>query len=103
MKFVHCVKARVLDCQDICGDLKNKIVLDIGCNDGSLLSIFAEFGSKTYGIEPTDAAKDALSKNEHTIINDFFSEESAEKWVNRWDYFDDPKSVENEGIIYEEE
>ena|SRR6478672_683202 len=41
------------------GTLESKRALDIGCNDGSLLSIFRERGATTFGIEPTDAADDA--------------------------------------------
>ena len=41
------------------GRSRGSRLLDIGCNDGSLLSFFARHGAKTYGIEPTDAAQDA--------------------------------------------
>ena len=41
------------------GNCQGMKVLDIGCNDGSLLSIFKNLGAKTYGVEPTDAYKDA--------------------------------------------
>ncbi len=44
------------------GSLAGKTVLDIGCNDGSLLSIFKEHGANTAGIEPTGAAADAKSR-----------------------------------------
>jgi SAM-dependent methyltransferase len=65
------------------GSLDSKIVLDIGCNDGSLLSFFAERGAKTFGIEPTDAAADAAGRG-HTVINDFFSEQVAEQFVGKY-------------------
>ena len=39
--------------------LKNKNILDIGCNDGSLLNLFKKHKANTIGVEPTDAAKDA--------------------------------------------
>lgn len=61
--------------------LKDKKVLDIGCNDGSLLDIFSLNGAITFGIEPTDAFQDAVIKG-HKGFNDFFSAESAEKFVN---------------------
>jgi SAM-dependent methyltransferase len=57
--------------------LKNKKVLDIGCNDGSLLSFFKEKGCETIGIEPTDAHLDAKN-NGHVVYNAFFSVEAAE-------------------------
>ena len=43
-------------------DLKDLKVIDIGCNDGSLLSIFKKRGAYTIGIEPTGAAKEAKKK-----------------------------------------
>lgn len=64
--------------QEVFGSLVGKKVIDIGCNDGSLLDFFRENGAKTIGIEPTDAYKDAVSKG-HTIYNEFFSTEVAKK------------------------
>jgi SAM-dependent methyltransferase len=58
------------------GPVAGRKVLDIGCNDGSLLSIFREKAAITYGIEPTDAASDAI-KNGHTVINEFFDDALA--------------------------
>ncbi len=67
------------------GSLKNKKVLDIGCNDGSLLSFFKKKGAKTFGIEPTDAYKDA---NEHEVTNNFFSEIVAKDFVKKFGKID---------------
>ena len=39
--------------------LNNKNIVDIGCNDGSLLNLFKKNKANTIGIEPTDASKDA--------------------------------------------
>ena len=64
--------------QNILGSISNKVVLDIGCNDGTLLDIFAEKGAITYGIEPTDAYKDAIGRK-HTIYNNYFDKESSER------------------------
>ena len=57
--------------QKIRGSLKNKVVLDVGCNDGSLLDIFKKKGCKTYGIEPTNAFQEAKKKG-HIIYNKYF-------------------------------
>lgn len=54
------------------GPLKGKKVLDIGCNDGSLLDFFEAAGAVTIGIEPTDAFLDAQSKR-HKIYHDYLS------------------------------
>ena len=55
--------------------LVGKTVLDIGCNDGSLLSFFKEKGCETIGVEPTGAARDS----KHLTINTFFDAEAVEK------------------------
>jgi hypothetical protein len=64
------------------GELKGRLVLDIGCNDGSLLSFFRERGASTYGIEPTGAARDAAERG-HTVVEDFFGEEVATSFRDR--------------------
>ena len=49
-------------------NLKNRTVLDIGCNDGSLLDIFKKKGAVTFGIEPTNAYLEAEKKG-HKVYN----------------------------------
>ncbi len=70
-------------CEDKYGNLSDKKILDIGCNDGSLLSFFKKKLAKTYGIEPTHAYKEAI-KSGHSIINDFFCEEVAINFVKKF-------------------
>jgi C-methyltransferase C-terminal domain/Methyltransferase domain len=67
-------------CEVELGQLKRKMVLDIGCNDGSLLSIFGEKEALTFGIEPTAAAKDAVQRG-HVVIQDFLTESVASDFV----------------------
>lgn len=69
-------------CDRLCGEVSGKSVLDIGCNDGSLLSIFAEFGARTYGIEPTGASADARRAG-HVVIDAFLDEAVARAFVGR--------------------
>ncbi len=70
-------------CEKMLGTLDAKKVLDIGCNDGSLLSFCFERGAKTYGIEPTAAATDAVERG-HITINDFFTPEVAKQFVKKY-------------------
>jgi SAM-dependent methyltransferase len=74
-------------CAQELGALKGKIVVDVGCNDGSLLSIFREHGAKTYGIEPTGAASDARAAG-HEVVNDFLTEEVSAQFVDRFGHPD---------------
>jgi SAM-dependent methyltransferase len=69
------MKDLVDDTKNKYGKLYGKIILDIGCNDGSLLNYFKMKGAKTIGVEPTSAALIA-SKN-HEVYNNYFSKKVA--------------------------
>lgn len=68
----------VTEIENIVGDLAGKTVLDIGCNDGSLLNIFSDRKCVTVGVEPTGAINDA-DKSKHKLYNNFFDESLAEQ------------------------
>jgi hypothetical protein len=72
---------------NLCIDLSNKFVVDIGCNDGSLLDIFQFKGCKTVGVEPTGAAIDAIA-NKHHIYNDYFTKDLAKDIVQKFGHPD---------------
>lgn len=63
------------------GPLAGLKVLDVGCNDGSLLNVFRERGAKTFGIEPTDAVDDAADAG-HTVTRAFLDYASAHEFVS---------------------
>ena len=71
------MKDFVNSCALQAGTLKGKKVLDIGCNDGSLLDFFQKEGAITLGIEPTDACIDAQGKG-HVTFNEYLSEDVAD-------------------------
>lgn len=66
----------VESCERRFGKLVGKRVLDIGCNDGSLLNVFRDKGAITLGIEPTGAFLDAEQQG-HVAYNGFLSESLA--------------------------
>jgi hypothetical protein len=73
----HLVQA----CEMHLGNPAGKKILDIGCNDGTLLDLFRESGALTFGIEPTSAAVDAEKKG-HRIVQDFLTEDVARSFVD---------------------
>lgn len=68
-------------CIEKFGALAGKKVLDIGCNDGSLLSFFHRQGAITLGVEPTDAANDAIDSKQHHIFKNYWNVETAQQIV----------------------
>lgn len=70
------MRSLVSSCVEQLGPLTNKLVLDVGCNDGSLLDFFRDAGAKTAGIEPTGAGRDAAAKG-HFVVQDYLSAETA--------------------------
>jgi hypothetical protein len=70
------MRSLVASCVERLGSLTDKVVLDIGCNDGSLLDFFREVGAKTAGIEPTGAGRDAAAKG-HFVVQDYLSSQTA--------------------------
>ncbi len=67
----------VESCAQRFGNLSGKKILDIGCNDGSLLDFFRQQGAVTIGVEPTGAYLDAEEKG-HITFNNFLSEDIAD-------------------------
>ena len=74
------MKNLVDSCSTRFGSLIGKKVLDIGCNDGSLLDLFRAKDAVTFGIEPTGACVDAIKKG-HFSYNNYLSEELALEFV----------------------
>lgn len=81
------MKDLVASSKAMIGSLSGQKVLDIGCNDGSLLEFFKEEGAITFGLEPTDAYQDAEARG-HTIYNSFLSEKVAKEMVEAHGQFD---------------
>ena len=57
---------------------ENDLAIDIGSNDGTLLSNFLPFKIKVLGIDPSESAKLAAEKNVPTL-REFFNEATAKK------------------------
>lgn len=75
---INGMRQLVDSCKQYRGLLEGVLVLDVGCNDGSLLTIFREKGAKTVGVEPTGAAADAMASGHH-VYRDYFGPALAER------------------------
>ena len=63
----------VENCEKNFGKITDKVALDIGCNDGSLLDFFKKKGCRTIGIDPTNAIKDS----KHDSLQTYFDLKSS--------------------------
>jgi hypothetical protein len=57
------------------------LVVDIGSNDGTLLTGFQRNGCRVLGVEPTDIAKIAVAENAVPTVQEFFTEDLAKQIV----------------------
>ncbi|NEO82887.1 MAG: class I SAM-dependent methyltransferase [Spirulina sp. SIO3F2] len=55
------------------------LVVDLGSNDGSMLSCWANLGMRVVGVEPAQAIAQKANQKGLTTINDFFGEQVVEK------------------------
>ena len=62
---------------------KDRLVIDIGSNDGTLLSNFYEAGYPVLGIEPSQAADVALGRGINTLKT-YFSPNTAKKVISEF-------------------
>jgi 2-polyprenyl-3-methyl-5-hydroxy-6-metoxy-1,4-benzoquinol methylase len=72
----------------ICNLHDNALVLDVGSNDGTCLSVFKEQGFNVLGIDPAELPASIANKNGIPTINDFFNSKTADKLVEDYGYLD---------------
>src|SRR5215510_8702589 len=61
------------------GIAPGSLCVDIGSNDGTLLTGFKMMGMRALGVEPTNIAKIAREENQIETIQEFFTEELAKR------------------------
>jgi len=59
---------------------KPRTVLDIGCNDGSQLNYFQDYGAETYGVDPAENLHATSSKRHKVKCGYFTGKEFKEKF-----------------------
>lgn len=82
LDVINGMKELASQAERILGDLNNKIICDIGCNDGTLLDYFRDKNAVTCGIEPTDSASEAKLKHPN-VIQSYFDKSSASELVQK--------------------
>ncbi|OGL87584.1 hypothetical protein A3I42_03845 [Candidatus Uhrbacteria bacterium RIFCSPLOWO2_02_FULL_49_11] len=63
---------------------QGSLCVDIGSNDGFLLTGFRRHGMRTLGVEPTNIARIAREENHIETLQSFFTEEVAENIVKEY-------------------
>ncbi len=63
---------------------KKSLCVDVGSNDGTLLTSFRNQGMTTLGVEPTNMAKTARKENKINTIQAFFNQSVAKDIVKRY-------------------
>ena len=67
------------------GLTRDDLVIDIGANDGTLLTPFREAGYRVLGVEPSQAA-DKAAESGIEMVKDYFSEKLAEDLAARYGF-----------------
>ena len=78
----------------------NDVVLDIGANDGTLLSYYKKKKFITIGCEPAKNLQRFLKKNCNFLLNDFWSKKSLSKILTKYS-LKKPKIITAIGMFYD--
>ena len=79
---------------------KNDVVLDIGANDGTLLSYYKKKKFVTIGCEPAKNLQKFLRRNCNFILNDFWSKKNLTKILIK-NSLKKPKIITAIGMFYD--
>jgi len=79
--MVSHLEKKVRDLVNIVNPKENEIVLDIGCNDGTMLNLYKDVGMKRIGIDPSSKKFRDNFQDDIEVIYDYFSEESVSKII----------------------
>jgi len=59
-------------------------VLEIGCNDGYLLGLFADRGAEVIGVDPASNVVASIPDTRLTMVNDYFTEDVARDIIAKY-------------------
>jgi 2-polyprenyl-3-methyl-5-hydroxy-6-metoxy-1,4-benzoquinol methylase len=63
-------------------------ILDIGCNDGTLLNFFVKKGYKVLGVDPASNISEECKKKNIKLINSFFNKKLVKNFITKNYSFD---------------
>lgn len=63
---------------------KNRLIVDIGSNDGMLLNYFKKKGMKVLGVDPMPGIASIANKKGINTLNKFFNKKTSEKILNSY-------------------
>lgn len=86
--FLRHIKDYVKWIKKTCNLKNGNLVLDIGSNDGTCLSIFKEEGLVVQGIDPAELPVKIANKKNIPTIHDFFNRYTASKLIDEIGYVD---------------
>jgi len=66
-------------------NVKDKYILEIGCNDGVLLDPLYKLGANVEGVDPSEKPVNIAKKKGLTVYNEFFGYEAFKDFENRYD------------------
>lgn len=74
----------VKELAELAGNGKNKLIVEIGCNDGTFIKESLKQGFKAVGVDPADNIVKPLIRDGFPIINEYFSSTTAKKIVKKY-------------------
>ncbi len=74
----------VKELAELAGNSKNKLIVEIGCNDGTFIKEGLKQGFKAVGVDPADNIVKPLIKEGLPIINEYFTSKTAKNIVKKY-------------------
>lgn len=75
--------------------VKDGLAVDIGSNDGTLLSFFQAYGMKILGVEPAKNLAEKATLEGIPTLNEFFNEELADQFLQKADVITSTNVIAN--------
>lgn len=74
----------VKELAELAGNVTNKLIVEIGCNDGTFIKESLKQGFEAVGVDPADNIVKPLIKEGLPILNEYFSSKTATKIIKKY-------------------